>query len=112
MTSSVCTRRAFGPAGQPCQAIPVPNPGPCELLMQVPATAVTAAELTWPAIGCSGERQRSRRVDDRPGLGADDAGRARLLAGNDVAHRWIDTAAVVCWCDRGASGAAWHYGQH
>ena len=53
MTSSVRTRRAFGPAGLPCQAIPVPNPGPGELLMQVLAIAVTVGELTWPAIGCS-----------------------------------------------------------
>jgi NADPH:quinone reductase-like Zn-dependent oxidoreductase len=42
--------RAFGPdpASLTCQTIPVPEPGPGELLVEVHATAVTAGELTWP----------------------------------------------------------------
>lgn len=30
------------------QTLPVPEPGPGELLVEVRATAVTAGELTWP----------------------------------------------------------------
>jgi NADPH:quinone reductase-like Zn-dependent oxidoreductase len=42
--------RASGvaPASLACETIPVPEPGPGELLVQVQATAVTAGELTWP----------------------------------------------------------------
>jgi NADPH:quinone reductase-like Zn-dependent oxidoreductase len=36
------------PASLTCQSIPVPDPGPGELLVQVCATAITAGELTWP----------------------------------------------------------------
>jgi NADPH:quinone reductase-like Zn-dependent oxidoreductase len=42
--------RATSPdsASLTCQSIPVPDPGPGELLVEVRATAVTADELTWP----------------------------------------------------------------
>src|SRR5215467_14011526 len=42
--------RASGPdpASLACETIPVPEPGPGELLVEVQATAVTADELTWP----------------------------------------------------------------
>ena len=36
------------PASLTSQTIPVPNPGPGELLVEVCATAITADELTWP----------------------------------------------------------------
>ena len=53
MTSSVRTMRAMrasGPdaASLACETIPIPQPGPGELLVEVQATAVTAGELTWP----------------------------------------------------------------
>ena len=53
MTSSVRTMRAVrapgpDPASLACETIPVPEPGPDELLVEVQATAVTADELTWP----------------------------------------------------------------
>src|SRR5215475_15247928 len=42
--------RAAGPdpASLTCQSVPVPEPAPGELLVEVRATAVTAGELTWP----------------------------------------------------------------
>jgi len=42
--------RAAGPdpAGLACETVPVPEPGPGELLVEVRATAVTAGELSWP----------------------------------------------------------------
>ena len=44
------------PASLTSQSIPIPDPGPGELLVQVRATAITAGELawpeTWPAIPC------------------------------------------------------------
>lgn len=53
MTSPAPTMRAMratspDPASLTCQSIPVPDPGPGELLVEVRATAVTADELTWP----------------------------------------------------------------
>src|SRR5205809_303992 len=36
------------PASLICESVPVPDPGPGELLVEVHATAVTAGELTWP----------------------------------------------------------------
>src|SRR6476659_2390904 len=36
------------PASLTSESIPVPDPGPGELLVQVRATAITADELTWP----------------------------------------------------------------
>jgi NADPH:quinone reductase-like Zn-dependent oxidoreductase len=36
------------PASLTCENVPVPDPGPGELLVEVRATAVTADELTWP----------------------------------------------------------------
>jgi NADPH:quinone reductase-like Zn-dependent oxidoreductase len=53
MTGSVRTMRAMrasgpDPASLTCETIPVPEPGPGELLVEVHATAVTADELTWP----------------------------------------------------------------
>jgi len=36
------------PASLTCENVPVPDPGPGELLVEVHATAVTAGELTWP----------------------------------------------------------------
>jgi len=54
VTSSVRTMRAMrasgpDPASLACETIPVPEPGPDELLVEVQATAVTADELTWRA---------------------------------------------------------------
>lgn len=53
MTSSVPTMRAMrasgpDPASLACETIPVPEPGPGELLVETQATAVTAGELSWP----------------------------------------------------------------
>lgn len=53
MTTSARTMRAMcassdDPASLTCETVPVPNPGPEELLVEVHATAVTAGELTWP----------------------------------------------------------------
>jgi NADPH:quinone reductase-like Zn-dependent oxidoreductase len=47
---SMRAMRATGPdsASLTRQSIPVPDPGPGELLVEVRATAVTADELTWP----------------------------------------------------------------
>ena len=36
------------PASLTSQTIPIPDPGPGELLVEVCATAITAGELTWP----------------------------------------------------------------
>src|SRR5437016_10333395 len=36
------------PASLTSQSIPIPDPGPGELLVEVRATAITADELTWP----------------------------------------------------------------
>src|SRR5262245_30174546 len=36
------------PASLTCETVPIPDPGPGELLVEVHATAVTAGELTWP----------------------------------------------------------------
>ena len=36
------------PASLTCETVPVPDPGPGEVLVEVHATAVTAGELTWP----------------------------------------------------------------
>lgn len=36
------------PASLTSQTIPIPDPGPGELLVEVRATAITADELTWP----------------------------------------------------------------
>src|SRR6267378_7351355 len=36
------------PASLTSESVPVPDPGPGELLVQVRATAITADELTWP----------------------------------------------------------------
>ena len=74
MTSSAHTMRAMrasGPdqASLTCETIPVPEPGPGELLVEVQATAVTADELSWPeswpAIPChdlSGPEARMARI--------------------------------------------------
>ena len=53
MTDPVRTMRAMcasnpDPASLTSQRVPVPDPGPGELLVEVRATAVTAGELTWP----------------------------------------------------------------
>ena len=53
MTSPAHTMRAMCAAGPDpvsltCQSVPVPEPAPGELLVEVRATAVTAGELTWP----------------------------------------------------------------
>ena len=53
MTGPARTMRAMvatrpDPASLTCEIIPVPEPGPGELLVEVRATAITAAELTWP----------------------------------------------------------------
>src|SRR5579864_8356222 len=61
MTDSVRSMRAMcasspDPASLTSQNVPVPDPGPGELLVEVRATAVTAGELawpeSWPAIPC------------------------------------------------------------
>jgi NADPH:quinone reductase-like Zn-dependent oxidoreductase len=36
------------PASLTSESVPIPDPGPGELLVEVRATAVTADELTWP----------------------------------------------------------------
>ena len=36
------------PSSLTCELVPVPDPGPGELLVEVRATAITADELTWP----------------------------------------------------------------
>ena len=53
MTASARTMSAMrasspDPASLTCETVPVPDPGPGELLVEVHATAVTAGELTWP----------------------------------------------------------------
>src|SRR5262252_3640013 len=53
MTSPALTIRVMqaaspDPASLSCQRVPVPSPGPGEVLVDVRATAVTAGELTWP----------------------------------------------------------------
>jgi len=53
VTSPARTMRAMRAAGPDpasliCQSVPVPEPAPEELLVQVRGTAVTAGELTWP----------------------------------------------------------------
>jgi NADPH:quinone reductase-like Zn-dependent oxidoreductase len=53
VTTSARTMRAMcassnDPASLTCETVPVPDPGPGELLVEVHATAVTAGELTWP----------------------------------------------------------------
>jgi NADPH:quinone reductase-like Zn-dependent oxidoreductase len=53
VTDTVRTMRAMlasdpDPASLTEQSVPVPEPGPGELLVEVRATAVTSAELTWP----------------------------------------------------------------
>src|SRR5215813_1510716 len=53
MTTSARTMSAMrasspDPASLTCETVPVPDPGPGELLAEVHATAVTAGELTWP----------------------------------------------------------------
>jgi NADPH:quinone reductase-like Zn-dependent oxidoreductase len=53
MTDSVRSMRAMcasspDPASLTSQNVPVPDPGPGELLVEVRATAITAGELSWP----------------------------------------------------------------
>lgn len=53
MTDPVRTMRAMrasnpDPASLTSQSVPVPDPGPGELLIHVRATAITAGELSWP----------------------------------------------------------------
>lgn len=53
MTASARTMWAMcasshDPASLTCETVPVPDPGPGEVLVEVQATAVTAGELTWP----------------------------------------------------------------
>jgi NADPH:quinone reductase-like Zn-dependent oxidoreductase len=61
VTDSVRTMRAMcasnpDPASLASRSVPVPEPGPGELLVEVRATAITAGELawpeSWPAIPC------------------------------------------------------------
>ena len=67
------------PASLTSQSVPVPDPGPGELLVEVRATAITADELTWPeswpAIPC----HDLSGVVAAPGPGADG-----WRAGNEV----------------------------
>ena len=39
------------PASLTGEDVPVPDPGPGELLVEVRATAITAGELSWPETG-------------------------------------------------------------
>jgi NADPH:quinone reductase-like Zn-dependent oxidoreductase len=39
---------SYDPDSLACGTVPVPDPGPGEVLVEVHATAVTAGELTWP----------------------------------------------------------------
>ena len=53
MTDAIRTMRAMcasssDPASLTSENVPVPDPGPGELLVQVRGTAITAGELTWP----------------------------------------------------------------
>src|SRR5580658_1434824 len=53
MNDAVRTMRAMrasssDPASLTCESIPIPDPGPGELLVEVRGTAVTAGELSWP----------------------------------------------------------------
>ena len=61
MTESVRTMRAMrasspDPSSLTSESVPIPDPGPGELLVEVRATAITAGELdwpeNWPAIPC------------------------------------------------------------
>jgi NADPH:quinone reductase-like Zn-dependent oxidoreductase len=47
-TMSAMRASSPDPASLTCETVPVPDPGPGELLVEVHATAVTAGELTWP----------------------------------------------------------------
>jgi NADPH:quinone reductase-like Zn-dependent oxidoreductase len=47
-TMRVMRASSTDPASLCYETLPVPNPGPGEVLVQVRATAVTAGELTWP----------------------------------------------------------------
>ena len=47
-TMSAMRASSHDPASLTCVTVPVPDPGPGELLVGVHATAVTAGELTWP----------------------------------------------------------------
>ena len=52
MTDPVRMRAMLAASADPssltCEMVPVPDPGPGELLVEVRATAITADELTWP----------------------------------------------------------------
>ena len=52
MTDPVRMRAMLAASADPssltCEMVPVPDPGPGELLVEVRATAITAGELTWP----------------------------------------------------------------
>jgi NADPH:quinone reductase-like Zn-dependent oxidoreductase len=53
MNDAVRTMRAMrasssDPASLTCESVPIPDPGPGELLVEVRGTAVTADELSWP----------------------------------------------------------------
>src|SRR5215831_5598652 len=47
-TMSAMRASSHDPASLTCEMVPVPDPGPGELLVEVRATAITADELTWP----------------------------------------------------------------
>jgi NADPH:quinone reductase-like Zn-dependent oxidoreductase len=47
-TMSAMRASSPDPASLTCETVPVPDPGPGDLLVEVHATAVTAGELTWP----------------------------------------------------------------
>jgi NADPH:quinone reductase-like Zn-dependent oxidoreductase len=53
MNDAVRTMRAMrasssDPASLTSESVPVPDPGPGELLVEVRGTAITAGELSWP----------------------------------------------------------------
>src|SRR5215813_5489625 len=124
--------RAAGPdpASLTCQSVPVPEPAPGELLVEVHATAVTAGELTWPetwpAIPCHdvsgvvaaagrgvsgwqpGEKVYGLVGFDRPGAAAEYVTvLAADLAPGPVAVGHVEAAALPL-----GALPAWQAGQH
>jgi hypothetical protein len=78
MNDAVRTMRAMrasspDPVSLTSQSIPVPDPEPGELLVEVRGTAITAGELSWPeswpAIPCQTCPEWWRRPVTGPGTG-------------------------------------------
>jgi len=121
MNDAVRTMRAMrafssDPASLTCQSVPIPDPGPGELLVEVRGTAVTTGELSWPeswpAIPChdlsgvvaaAGERAGGwRSGDDVYGLvGFDRPG----AAAEYVTAPAADLAPKPAWVDHPSAAA-------